>query len=198
VLLADYKTTHGLNYEYLQWQLSIEAFLFEKQTGLSVVRLVAVHLPKPVDDVCDASFTDIQRLPNEYVTALLDAYKSKAESFVNPLHVLSDDFNEMLDQYAKAEEALLDLEQSVAFYKNLQADIRARLKEHMDAAGATKWENADKSICISRSKDTVRRTFKLDLLRENATQTVRKWIDKNLDKCYAETTVAGSISVKFK
>ena len=198
VVLADYKTTSVLQHEYLSWQLSVEAFLFEAQTGLTVSRLVAVHLPKPKDGVCDASFTDVTRLPNEYVIALIDAYKSGAESFTNPLHVLSDDFNEMLEQYAKAEEALLDLEASVAFYKNMQADIKARLKEHMDAAGATKWENADKSICISRAKDTVRRTFKIDLLKEHATQTIRKWLDKNLDKCYAETVVAGNISVKFK
>lgn len=46
--LADIKTTSRLDMEYLSWQLSIYAYLFEKQNpGLKVPRLLAIWLPKP-------------------------------------------------------------------------------------------------------------------------------------------------------
>ncbi len=46
--LADIKTTSRLDMEYLSWQLSIYAQLFEMQNpGLKVPRLLAIWLPKP-------------------------------------------------------------------------------------------------------------------------------------------------------
>lgn len=46
--LADIKTTSRLDMEYLSWQLSIYAYLFEMQNpGLKVPRLLAIWLPKP-------------------------------------------------------------------------------------------------------------------------------------------------------
>lgn len=46
--LADIKTTSKLDMEYLSWQLSIYAYLFEMQNpGLKVPRLLAIWLPKP-------------------------------------------------------------------------------------------------------------------------------------------------------
>lgn len=46
--LADVKTTSRLDMEYLSWQLSMYAYLFEMQNhGLKVPRLLAIWLPKP-------------------------------------------------------------------------------------------------------------------------------------------------------
>lgn len=46
--LADIKTTSKLDMEYLSWQLSIYASLFEMQNpGLKVPRMLAIWLPKP-------------------------------------------------------------------------------------------------------------------------------------------------------
>ena len=46
--LADIKTTSKLDMEYLSWQLSIYAHLFEMQNPtLKVPRLLAIWLPKP-------------------------------------------------------------------------------------------------------------------------------------------------------
>lgn len=45
--LADIKTTSKLDMEYLSWQLSIYAYLFERQNPtLKVPRLLAIWLPK--------------------------------------------------------------------------------------------------------------------------------------------------------
>lgn len=195
--LVDYKTTSVLYTEYLQWQLSIEAILFEKQTGIKVTNLYAVHLPKIKDGVCNAKLIEIERLPDEYVKALIAAYVAGDETFDNPVHKLSDDTNELLKQYKDAEVALIELNASVEYYKNIQADIKAKIKEQMDEESASKWEND--SVTITRSKDSVRKTFKLELLNEKPKgEEVQKWLDSNLPSCYAETKVNGNVTIKFK
>lgn len=46
--LGDYKTTSRLDREYLSWQLSAYAYLFERQNpGLYARRLLGIWLPKP-------------------------------------------------------------------------------------------------------------------------------------------------------
>lgn len=192
VMLVDYKTTSVLYEEYLQWQLSIEAYLLEKQTGVHVASLYAVHLPKNGD----AAFVEIGRLPDKYVEDILAAYANGDETFVNPLHILGDDTNDMLRQYKDAELSLIELKASIKYYEQIQADIKARIKEQMDSESASKWENDD--VTITRGKDSVRRTFKLDLLKEKATKQINKWLDANIDKCYAETAISGNVSIKFK
>jgi hypothetical protein len=193
VLLVDHKTTSVLYTEYLQWQLSIEAVLFEQQTGYKVDALFAIHLPKNGE----CKLVEIERLPDEYVDALLDAYISGAETFENPLHKLSDNTNELLEQYRQSELALIELQASVDYHKQIQADIKARLKDMMDAESASKWEND--SVTITRSKDSVRKTFKLDMLQEMAIGLpVQEWITENAPKCYQETKVNGNVTIKFK
>lgn len=195
--LVDFKTTSVLHIEYLRWQLSIEAYLFEKQTGKKVERLYAVHFPKPKDgETYKAGLEVIERLPDEYVEALILSYEDGADTFANPLHQMSTDADELLKQYANAEMALADLKASVRYYEQIEADVKAKFKSLMDEESASKWEN--EQVVITRSKDTTRRTFKVDLLKIHATPEVSKWLEINLDKCYTETPIAGNISIKFK
>ena len=192
IALVDYKTTSVLYEEYLQWQLSIEAFLFEKQTNIPVINLYAIHLPKGKE----AKLVSIQRLPNNYVIDLLEAFKSDAETFENPLHQLSDDACELLTAYREAERELVELRAAVKYNEDIQAAIKAKFKEMMDAESASKWEKDD--VTITRGKDSIRKTFKPDKLRELADENVSKWLDDNMDKCYAETKVNGNVTIKFK
>ena len=192
IALVDYKTTSVLYEEYLQWQLSIEACLFEMQTKIPVTDLYAIHLPKGKE----AKLVSIPRLPAKHIVDLLEAFKSEAESFENPLHTMSDDANQLLTQYREAERELVDLRAAVKYNEDIQAAIKAKFKEMMDAESASKWERDD--VVISRGKDIVRKTFKPDKLRELADENVSKWLDDNMDKCYEETKVNGNVTIKFK
>ena len=197
IVLVDYKTTSVLYTEYLQWQLSIEAYLFEQQTDHKIAELYAVHIPKVKD--CEepiVNLVPIDRLPDAYVEELLTAYVNGDRSYENPLHKLSDNTTELLEQYKKAELALIELNASVDYYKTIQSDIKNKIKEQMDAKATNKWENDE--VTITRAKDSVRKTFKPDKLRELADESVSKWLDDNMDKCYAETTVNGNVTIKFK
>lgn len=73
--LADVKTTSRLDMDYLSWQLSIYAHLFEMQNpGLKVPRLLAIWLPKP--RYGKSMLVEVQRKPLEAIKVLLAWDKS--------------------------------------------------------------------------------------------------------------------------
>lgn len=78
-ILADIKTTAVLDVLYLRWQLSIYAYLFERQTGIKVAKLYAIHLR---DD--KGKLVEIERIDDAIVEGLLEAAATDAE-WVNPL-----------------------------------------------------------------------------------------------------------------
>ena len=74
--LCDIKTTSQLDTEYLSWQLSINAYLFEMQTGIKVDRLMAywtrsnefVEIKRKDDAEIKKTFTSRVRLRNLHQT----------------------------------------------------------------------------------------------------------------------------------
>lgn len=200
VALVDYKTTYKLNNEYLQWQLSIEALLFELQNpSIKVSKLYAVHLPKPQDgDEYQAELVEIHRLPNDYAQALLDTYKSNAEAFDNPLHQLSGETAELLMQYKSNEASIADLQAELSQLTTIKQAILSKLKEEMDGAGMKELTTADGSIKATRRADSVRKTFSLDTLKGNCPEFPAEWLSAIKDKGYKTTTVAGSVVITIK
>lgn len=73
--LTDIKTTSKLDMEYLSWQLSIYAFLFERQNPhLKVRRLLAMWLPKP--QYGRSALVEVLRKPKEAIEVLIKWDKS--------------------------------------------------------------------------------------------------------------------------
>lgn len=73
--LADIKTTSRLDMEYLSWQLSMYAYLFEMQNpGLKVPRLLAIWLPKP--QYGKPNIIEVPRKSNDALKVLLAWDKS--------------------------------------------------------------------------------------------------------------------------
>lgn len=107
--LGDIKTTYTLDKEYLSWQLSVNAFLFELQNpGLKVKNLFAIYIRN------GAQFIEIDRKPNEVVKSLLEAEKN-GEQFQNPYAlVVSDKDNEkalaLVRELAEIAETIKQLE----------------------------------------------------------------------------------------
>ena len=80
IILADIKTTSVLNKEYVRWQLSIYAYLFELQNpDLKVSKLFAIWLR---DD--KSEFAEVERIDTDVVKKLL-LCEVEHEKFVNPL-----------------------------------------------------------------------------------------------------------------
>lgn len=73
--LADIKTTSRLDMEYLSWQLSMYAYLFEMQNpGLKIPRLLAIWLPKP--QYGKPNIIEVPRKSNDALKVLLAWDKS--------------------------------------------------------------------------------------------------------------------------
>lgn len=77
--LADIKTTSRLDMEYLSWQLSMYAYLFELQNpGLKVPRLLAIWLPKP--QYGKPMIVEVPRKSNDALKVLIEWDKSVTSS----------------------------------------------------------------------------------------------------------------------
>lgn len=197
VALVDYKTTATLNIEYLRWQLSIEKFLFECcNANINVAKLYAIHLPKPKDGVCEGKLVEIEPLPTEYVTALLNAYRDSAESFENPLTKMSDEFDELLEQYKQIEELVADLKGAVKEYEATQSNIKEKIRDMMDDKGCKVIERDD--VKVTRSADQVRKTFDLAVLQERCPKFPSKWIKEIENKGYKESVTKGRLTITIK
>lgn len=197
VALVDYKTTATLNIEYLRWQLSIEKFLFECcNANINVTKLYAIHLPKPKDGVCEGKLVEIQPIPTEHVTALLNAHRDGAETFVNPLTQMGDEFDELLEQYRLAQGALLDMKESIDYYEGIQKEIKEKIRAIMDERGCSQVENDD--IRVTRSADQVRKTFDIQLLQEQSPKFPAKWIKEIESKGYKESVTKGRLTITIK
>lgn len=80
VILADIKTTSVLDKEYVRWQLSIYAYLFELQNPeLKVSKLYALWLCGDKSE-----FVEVERIDTEIVKELLQC-EVEGKQFVNPL-----------------------------------------------------------------------------------------------------------------
>lgn len=80
IILADIKTTSVLNKEYVAWQLSIYAYLFELQKPeLKVSKLYALWLRGDKSE-----FTEVERIDTNIVKDLLQC-EVEGRKFINPL-----------------------------------------------------------------------------------------------------------------
>ena len=187
-MLFDIKTTAYLNMEYLQWQLSIYAYLFERQTNERVTRLCAIHLR---EDKCE--FVEVQRLPDEYVIALLDAYRSGAEQFDNPLHQMPDDFEDMLTQYAETKAVLAEIEATAKPYEEQKKRLEEAIAERLREKGLTKLETDRAKITVGA--DSQRQSFDLksfcksDIYAKSA---------EMYDEFIKSTTVKGRVTITLR
>ena len=156
--LYDIKTTYTLNKEYLMWQLSIYAYLFEKQNPeLKVPALYAIHVRGD-----KAKLVPINRLPDENVEALIKAYSEGAESFTSPMQVTAD---LILDQDDDAIARICQLETEIAKYKTeldtrkkeydtLKAGLMPTMKRVFPAGGTYTFPNGLKVIYSAATQRT--------------------------------------------
>lgn len=189
IILCDIKTTSILHMEYLQWQLSIYAYLFEHQNPeLKVSGLKAIHIR---NEKC--SIIDVERLSDENVEALLNAYRNGDEFFDNPLHSIPEGLDDLLKAYAeneqKVQEAKFITDQLDARKKELQEKI-------VEVMGKDKMTKIDTSIAkVTISADSTKDSFDLKAFRESE-------LFKKAQDSYKEfiktTTTKGRVTITLK
>ncbi len=198
IYLVDYKT-NNLNYypggqagleEYLSWQLSCYAFMFEKQTGKKVAGLIAFWLRKG-----EGERWAIERKPDEQVKCLLDTLVSLTDhGFVY--------FNDTMQVYDTTQlqkvvetstglvvpqeitKAIADLVKAEKAAK----EMKERLRSLMEQNNVTKWECDEFTASIGKeSKST---TFDSKALEKADPETYKKYLKT--------TTRKGSFKITAK
>lgn len=182
--IYDIKTTSTLDREYLSWQLSIEAALFEIQNpGKQVGKLVGVWL-RP--DRCE--MVEVKRLPDEAVEALLVAFVEGAETFDNPLKQLDETQSEYIEKLADIERAIISLETEAKKMKEAKQKYTDFLLAEMNKRGVKTLET-----------DNIRLTVKAAYTQKKLDSARLKADHKELCEQYEkEVQIKESLLIKIK
>lgn len=147
-ILADIKTTATFHKEYVQWQLSIYATLFERQNpGAKVVGLAGIWLR---DD--KSKYVKVERIAPETIDALLHA-EIAGEQFDNPLTKI-ETFDE--SQVALTD-SLADIERQIKALTKQREEMVSNLKAAMEMHNVKKWETD--SVKVTYVDATSRESF---------------------------------------
>ena len=168
IYLVDHKT-NNLDYypggaaglqEYLSWQLSCYAFMFEQQTGLKVKGLFGNWLRKGAGELWR-----IERKPDEQVQKLLSTEIVKQDwggfTYYNPEMQVTAAKVEEVKPVATATDALavpVDVVSAITALLRAEKAAKAmkeKLRQIMEAAGVSKWECPEFTATIGKPSETL-------------------------------------------
>lgn len=176
--LYDFKTTYILDQDYLSWQLSICAYLFEKQNGFPVQNLYAIWLRE------EGKVFKVVRKSNEQIEELLRC-EINGEQYKEELPVGID---EQLKRLSDLEIAIAEIENSAKAYEERAKELREGLKAEMEKAGVKKWETDNISVTYVNSTE-----------RKGIDTTRFKSEQPDLYEQYSKVTfINSSIKIKLK
>ena len=180
--LGDIKTTYKLDKEYVRWQLSIYAFLFERQNpGCKAVRLFAIWLRGD-----KAELVEVDRIPDDTVISLMSA-EVGGSKFANP-YALPASPNELPQKYQEMEQAIVEIDRQERYWKEQKKTLMDGIMQEMVKAGAYSWES--EAIRLTRKKEGIRKDFDKKSLEKDYPEIYAKYI--------IETPVSGSVTLKIK
>lgn len=206
IYLVDHKT-NNLDYypggadglkEYLSWQLSCYAFMFERQTGLKVSGLVGNWLRKG-----EGELWEIGRKPDDQVKCLLDTvalpnpnydhadFDSQRFIYINEaMQVIAPKVEEVaatgneLAVPLEITQAISALLKAEAAAKSMKEQLRAMMEEH----GITKWECPEFTATIG--KESTSTSFDSAAFKKADPDTYKQFTK--------QTTRKGSFTLKLK
>lgn len=144
--LGDVKTTYKLKEDYLSWQLSINAYLFELQNpGVKVRNLYGIWLRGDI-----AKIVPIMRVPDDEVERLLHAAANNL--FWAPKDREEKEEN-MLQRIADIEQIMIEAKTAIDAHKEEYETLRKGLLNIMESKGIKKWET-DKVVVTYKAPST--------------------------------------------
>lgn len=161
-ILCDIKTTQKYDELYLRWQLSIYAYLFERQNlGADVSALYAAWLPLHGEDFNpdEAQLIPVARIPDEEVQRLLAA-DAAGEQYQAPEGLAPTSEVIVRDEWLPeikpdAMEVYINAVQMLRESEQVKKDIEECLRESMSRHGIKSWDTgAFKVSYIAPSEST--------------------------------------------
>lgn len=132
ISLGDIKTTLHLDEEYLSWQLSIYAYLFELQNPLiKVDKLFGIWVRGDKHELIE-----IRRRPDEEVKKLMEC-EMKGGQYLSNLPVPADEKSLIPLQLVNT---IIGIEEELAGLSEIQKDYKEKLKTAMRENGVKSWD----------------------------------------------------------
>lgn len=181
--LYDIKTTSTLDKEYLSWQLSICACLFEIQNlGKQAGKLYGIWIK---GDRCEV--VEVPRIPDNDLELLFDAWLD-GEEFVNPLKVVAGE-----DEVQMAK--LLEVEQSIVRLEDEAKRMKEVRQQYVDYMLAEMKKRGVKTLETDNIKLTVKDAYKRTSID---TAALKKDLPDVAKKYSKESEVKASLIIKIK
>ena len=176
--LGDIKTTYVLDKEYVRWQLSVYAYLFERQNpGCKAVRLIGIWLRGSKHEI-----VEVERIPSGIVSELLKC-DSEGKKFTNPFSVSPVT---LPDEYRKMESTIMEIVSQAKYWSDKKKELTDGVMMAMVEAGEYSWKGDN--VSFTRKKDTIRKDFDKKAFEKDYPDLYNRYLK--------EVPVVGSVTLK--
>lgn len=191
--LGDLKTTSKVHRDNVTLQLSIYAYLFEKNNeGKKAGRLMCIWLPKK--QYGDAAIIDLQRIPSDACEEIIAGYLAKEDSAPyrekwfgsvesNEVAPIEEELPVVLKG---AEEEIIKIETALKELEEKKGELKSGLYDLMVKHNVKKWQS--KRLQLVRKLDSTREM--LDSAK------VKKNYPEIYEECKKVSAVKGSLTIK--
>lgn len=181
--LYDIKTTSALDLEYVKWQLSCYAYLFELQNpGAKAGELFAIHLRGK-----KAKIAKVDRVPGEQIEELFQADYEGRQYSPETLPTVSQKNDTDIARLVDYENAIIALKEQIKQYESKKEQSLALLMEQMAAKGISKWET--ERVILTRVAETQSVSLDSKALKEQMPQVYERFCRTVTRKGYLRITV---------
>lgn len=181
--LFDIKTTSVLNKDYVSWQLSIYAYLFERQNkGMRAGDLFAIHLRGK-----KARLIKVARVPEGEVKRLLNCEVLGLPFAVSQTLPSVADNEKALCQLADYERAIIDLKTKMDDYEDKKKNILEGIAASMEKEGLYKIETP--AIMLTRVAESQAVTLDSKSLKTDMPEVYNRYARQSVRKGYLKITV---------
>lgn len=175
VILADIKTTSHLDEDYLSWQLSIYAYLFELQNPhLKVSKLYGVWLRDNI-----AKLVEVQRKDDDTIVTLMNCEKN-GENYLVP-----QDEKALIPRTAI--DILIEAKQLAEYYTNRYKEIESTLLAAMVDNGVKSWDTERIKATYTPAGETTK--FNSKKFQEENPELYQKYLTKSVRKETIRVTI---------
>lgn len=183
--ISDIKTTYKLDEEYVRWQLSVDAYLFEKQNpGCKVVRCFAIWLRED-----KYKLKDTERIPDNVIIDLLNA-EINGTQFINPYATAIAEANseQLPSKYQEMENTIVEVETQYNFWKKQRETLTKGIKAEMEKANVYKWTG--EQVKFTRSKDSEMEVFDRESFDRDYPGVYQKYLIKKTKQGSLRLTIS--------
>ena len=186
--IYDIKTTSTLDTEYVSWQLSVYAYLFELQNPvLQAGRLAAIHLRGK-----RAKLVRVERKSAEAISRLLaDDLAGRQYIPQSDVHLApagsADGQEGVLTKLTDIERAILEIKTRLAQAEEQKKSLTEALYQEMDARGVYKLDSP--TLSITRIADSTAETFDSKAFRADHPELYGQYLRETSRKGYVKISL---------